>query len=443
MATEVFMPALGMAQETGKLLEWLIREGQPVTKGKPIMVVETDKTSVELEAPASGILVNVTAKPGDDVPVGKVIALIVAESEAKPPSSGSPAPAAKPASPVAARIAEEHGIDLSQVSTSGKRIQKEDVLAYLNSHETAAPVSSRLIQEASSGSLRSPVEQAGSLLSPASPKARRLAREQNIDLKTLKGSGPGGAVLVMDVMKAAEQKPAPPPLSAPPAPSTTEIPVSRMWQVMVQRLTQSWQTVPHFYLEAEANATQLVAWRAKVLERAAEKVTYTDLIVKLVAVALRRHPRLNASWVNGSIQANPEINIGLAIAVEEGLLVPVIHRADQLGITELAARRKALVAGAQANKLALNDLNGGTFTISNLGMYRVDAFSAIVNPPEAAILALGQITDKVVPVDGQPSVQPVMRMVLSVDHRVVDGARGAEFIQTLVTLIENPLAALD
>jgi len=221
------------------------------------------------------------------------------------------------------------------------------------------------------------------------------------------------------------------------------LPVSRMWQVMAQRLSQSWTSVPHFYLTVEVNASALIAWRAKLLQRLAEKVTFTDLLVKLVAAALRKHPRLNAKWENESIILNPEINIGLAVAVEEGLLVPVIHRADRLGLADLAARRKDLVARAQVGKLSLAEMSGGTFTLSNLGMFGVDAFSAIVNPPQAAILALGRIAERVVPVEGQPAVRPMLTLTLSCDHRVVDGARGAEFLQTLVSFIEDPLGVLD
>ena len=448
MATEVFMPALGMAQETGKLIEWMVPEGQAVTKGEPIMLVETDKATVELEAPATGFLTNVTAQPGDDVPVGTVIALIVAQGEAParpvPPDAAvqeaGPEPAerqaaSKPASPVAARMAAELGVDLSQVTSSGKRIQKEDVLAFMEAQ-------ARLQAAVKTGNGRS----------LASPKARRLAREHNLDLHSIRGSGPDGAVLAADVLQAVSQAPKPVKAAQQESPSQVEStpepayetwPTSRMWQTMARRLTESWQTVPHFYLEAEANASQLKSWREQALVRIPQKVTYTDLIVKLVALALHRHPRLNASWVEGEIRANQQINIGLAVAVEEGLIVPVIHQADQLGLEALATRRQALVAGANANKLALTDLTGGTFTVSNLGMYGIDAFNAIINPPEAAILTLGQIADKVVPVGGQPVVQPRLRMVLSCDHRVVDGARGAQFLQTLVQLIEDPLAALD
>jgi pyruvate dehydrogenase E2 component (dihydrolipoamide acetyltransferase) len=457
MPTEIFMPALGMNQEYGKIIEWLAREGQNVIKGHPVMVVETDKATVEIEAPATGKLINVTARDGEEVPVGKVIALVVNEGETvtstpvletihtssvvgQPPDSVSPGaiPMVKPATLLAARIAEEYVLDLSQVPCEGKQIKKEDVLAYLAGQSVLSQT------------------QAGRKL--ASPKARRLAREHNIDLHGLSGSGPEGAVLAVDVDRAAEAETSkagtrqalhlPRPIlktvdSASGEPSQTQIPTGRMWQVMAQRMTESWQTIPQFNLQTETDATQLKAWRTRLADRLVEKVTYTDLIIKLVAIALHQHPRLNASWVNGVIRSNAEINIGLAVAVEDGLLVPVIHDAGQLGVQALAARREALVSGAKTNRLGLADLTGGTFTVSNLGMYGVDVFQAIINPPEAAILALGRITDRAVPVNGTLEIQPRLTMVLTCDHRVVDGARAAQFLQTLVRLIEDPLALLD
>jgi pyruvate dehydrogenase E2 component (dihydrolipoamide acetyltransferase) len=212
---------------------------------------------------------------------------------------------------------------------------------------------------------------------------------------------------------------------------------------MAERLSQAWTTIPHFYLIREINASRLVAWREKIQNNFAEKITYTDLLVRLTAVALRRYPRLNASWQNENIVLNHNINIGLAVAVDDGLLVPVIHRADELNLTQLAAQRSEIVARAQSGKLSLDDLSGGTFTISNLGMYGVDAFNAIVNPPQAAILAVSRIADRVVPLNGQPTVQPMVTFSLSCDHRVVDGARGAQFLQALADLVEEPLQLLN
>jgi pyruvate dehydrogenase E2 component (dihydrolipoamide acetyltransferase) len=227
------------------------------------------------------------------------------------------------------------------------------------------------------------------------------------------------------------------------APELETMTVSRIWRVMTERISQAWTTIPHFYLLREVNATRLIAWLDEARGRATEKITYTDLLVKLTATALRQHPRLNASWQNDTLVLNPGIHIGLAVAVEDGLVVPVVHQADTLGLGQLAARRLELVARAQAGKLSPDDISGGTFTISNLGMYGVDAFSAIVNPPQAAILAVSRIADRVVPLNGQPAIQPMMNLSLSCDHRAVDGARGAQFLQTLAELIEEPMRLLD
>jgi pyruvate dehydrogenase E2 component (dihydrolipoamide acetyltransferase) len=453
LAKEVVMPALGMAQETGVLLQWLKQPGETVAKGEPLMEVETDKAAVEVEAPASGVLAQVTAAPGDVVPVGQVIAVILVPDEAAEEQGSRGARQQKPAlvpptssgaiaaSPVAARMAAEHNVELSLVKPGGGRIQKEDVLAYL-------------AQKAEGGTSAFNLPPAKAL---ASPKARRLAREYALELATIPGSGPDGAVLAADVAAAVRQRdqettappgiptfqPSNPPTSSTPAATLQTLTMSRTWRVAAERLTQSWTTAPHFYLVREVNASSLIAWREQLLSRATEKITYTDLLVKIVAVALRRHPRLNAAWHEGNIVLNEEVNVGLAVAVEEGLVVPVIQRADTLGLSQLATRRQDLVAKAQASKLSLAEMSGGTFTISNLGMYGVDAFNAIINPPQAAILAISRLADRVVPVNGQPAVQPMITLTLTCDHRIVDGARGAQFVQSLAELIEEPLRLLD
>jgi pyruvate dehydrogenase E2 component (dihydrolipoamide acetyltransferase) len=399
------------------------------------MEVETDKATVEIEAPADGILAAVTAQPGDVVPVGQRIALIIAPGEVPPPQSvPSPrSPTAKEpstvsvgpspqATPVAARIAAEHHLDLSAIKTATGRVRKEDVLAHLAARPTP-PGSGRVL---------------------ASPKARRLAAERSLPLASVLGTGPQGAILAADV-EAAPAAPPPAARSEPPAAAAQGEPlaVSRLWRIMAERVTQAWTTIPHFYLLREANASALAAWRAAAQQRLAARLTYTDLLVKLLAAALRHHPRLNAGWQSGAIVANPDVNVGLAVAVEDGLVVPVIHHADRLGLSELAERREALAARAQAGKLSPADLSGGTFTLSNLGMYGVDAFSAIINPPQAAILAVGRIAERVVASNGQPVVQPMLTLSLSCDHRVVDGARAAQFLQTLAELVEAPMRLLD
>jgi pyruvate dehydrogenase E2 component (dihydrolipoamide acetyltransferase) len=211
---------------------------------------------------------------------------------------------------------------------------------------------------------------------------------------------------------------------------------------MAERMTASWTSAPHFYLVREVNVSRLRSWLETARRQTGARVTYTDLLVKLVAATLAQHPRVNVSWNEGALERHPEIDVGLAVALEEGLVVPVIHRADTLGLKDLAARREDLVARAQAGKLRPADIQGGVFTISNLGMYGVDAFSAIVNPPQAAILAVGRIADRVVPVNGQPAVQPTMVLTLSCDHRALDGARGAQFLGALADLVEEPLTLL-
>ena len=451
MPKEVIMPALGMAQETGLLLRWFIEEGATVKAGEPLMEVATDKVDETIEATATGVLASVLAKAGDDVPVGQVIAYILAAGETAPqllppqygegavgglsveaPDRPDPSPLPQSGggvggggitvSPVAARIAAEHGIDLAAIPAKSGRIQKEDVAAYLESQQSAAAP--------------------GKVL--ASPKARRLAEEKSVELSAIAGSGPDGAVLAADVEN--WQPPAvvqllPTSVAAPVA--GAEIPMSRGWQVMAQRLTESWTSVPHFYLVREVAAGALQAWRTQAQARSDVKITVSDLLVKVTTVALTRHPRVNASWVKGQIIANPSVNLGLAVAVKDGLLVPVLHSAEALGLREIASRRADMVARSQAGKLALDDLSGGTFTISNLGMFGVDAFNAIVNPPQAAIMAVGKIADRVVAVNGQPAVRPMLTLTLSCDHRVVDGARAARFLDELAGLIEDPLRALE
>jgi pyruvate dehydrogenase E2 component (dihydrolipoamide acetyltransferase) len=429
MPTNVIMPALELAQETGKVLRWMKAPGDKVRKGEPIVEIETDKVTVEIEAPASGILSSVTAQEGDVIPVGQTIALIAAAGEVATAATLSPVGRGQgegaraegiKASPLARRIAEEHGVDLARIKTASGKIEKADVLAFVESQKVAAPGNGAAVR-----------------LVAASPKARRLAAERGVELGAVRGSGPGGAVLTVDVPVAPV---ATPPVTLP-SPQRGEG-VSTVWRIMAERMTASWTTAPHFYLVREVNVARLVAWLGTARKQTGARITYTDLLVKLVAATLAQHPRVNVSWKDGALERHTEINIGLAVALEDGLVVPVIARADTLGLKDIAARREDVVARAQAGKLRPADIQGGVFTISNLGMYGVDAFSAIVNPPQAAILAVGRIADRVVPVNGQPAVQPTMTLTLSCDHRALDGARGAQFLGALADLIEEPLALL-
>ena len=446
MATDVILPALGMSQDTGKIVRWLKSEGEQVVKGEPLVEIETDKATVEIEAPANGVLARVSAAAGEDIPVGQVIAAILAPEEVGNKTGAG-------ASPLASRIAAEHKVDLNQVQSSGRRIQKADVLTYLQNRENAdANVGTRFIASVTPASV--PTASATARLTRASPKARRLAFEQGKDLAAIKGTGPQGAVLAADVLATAAQATARPaelagvvaaaemPVAMANGAGENDLAVSNIWRIMAERTTQGWTSVPHFYLVREVNVSRLISWREQVLKRSAEKITYTDLLVKIVAAALRMHPRVNASWHEGRIILKQAVNVGLAVAVEEGLVVPVIQQTDTLGLGEIARRRVELVAKAQAGKLRPQDISDGTFTISNLGMYNVDAFNAIINQPQAAILAVGRIAERVVPVNGQPAVQPMMVLTLSCDHRAVDGARGAQFLDTVATLVEEPLGLL-
>lgn len=395
MATDVIMPALGMAQETGKLLRWLKTEGEAVSKGEPLMEVETDKVTVEVEAPADGTLA-LRAAEGDEVAVGTAVAVIVGPGE----------PAPEPASAVAAAAAAPSA-DAPPVADSELEV----------------------VPATHTGSSRRQL---------ASPKARRLALEHGIELAAVAGSGPHGAVVAADV-EALDGNGAI--ADAPPSrrDAGEEIPLGAVWARMAERMSESWRTVPHFFLLRQVEASRLLAWRESLRSRAGyEGVTHTDLLVKLCAAALREHPRVNASWRDGKVLASAAVNVGIAVALDDGLVVPVVHDADGLDLQNVAARRKALVEAARSGRLRPEDVSGGTFTVSNLGMYGVDAFAAIVNPPQAAILAVGRITDRVIPVAGKAEVRPTLVVCLSFDHRVVDGARGAQFLDTLAGLLEEP-----
>jgi pyruvate dehydrogenase E2 component (dihydrolipoamide acetyltransferase) len=383
------MPALGVAQETGKVLKWLCSEGDEVEQGTPLLEIETDKVTVEVEAPAAGTLAGIRCAEGADVPVGHVVALILAVGEEAPAAAHA---AVDPAEPAAVSAA-----------PGG------------NGSGSAVPLARRPL---------------------ASPKARRIAKERGVDLSSLTGSGPRGAVLAADVEGAGE--PAAERVAARPAE------VGAIWQRMAERTTRAWQTAPHFYLSRDVDAGRLDAWRESTRRRDGyERLTHTDLLVKVAAAALRRHPRVNATWNGDGIAENGDVNIGIAVAVDDGLVVPVVHGADRLDLHAIVERRLELVDAARAGKLRPDDVGGATFTISNLGMYGVDAFAAILNAPQAAILAVGRIADRIVPVDGRAEIRPMCTLTLSFDHRVVDGARGAQFLETLSELMEEPAGLID
>jgi pyruvate dehydrogenase E2 component (dihydrolipoamide acetyltransferase) len=381
MPVDVIMPALGMAQETGKVLRWFKDAGEAVVKGEPLLEVETDKVTVEIEAPGDGTLSGIGALAGAEVPVGTVIAVVLAAGETAE---------AQPIADIEPRAVRE--VEALAAAPAGP-----------------APAKSRR-----------PL---------ASPKARRLAEARGVDVAGLAGSGPNGAVTAKDVESFAGQN----------ATNGDTYEIGSVWKVMADRTTRSWQDVPHFFLTRDVDASRLESWRAAARRRpGAERVSHTDLLVKVCAEALKRHPRVNASWRDGTIVGGSGVNVGVAVATDDGLVVPVVHRADTLELGAITARRVEAVDAARAGKLRPDDVQGGTFTISNLGMYGVDAFQAIVNAPQAAILAVGRILEKPVAVNGDVVVRPVLTLTVSFDHRVVDGARGAEFLDTLAELIEEP-----
>ena len=395
MAHNIVMPALEMAQENGKLLSWRKKEGEAVAKGEPLLEIETDKAVVEIESPAEGILAGVKAHEGDVIPVGQTIAWIVMPGE-KPPAE-------------------------TQASGTGRRM---DTKAASAAPATAAKTSSA----PASSSAR------------ISPKARRLAKEHGIDLSSVRGTGSDGEILAEDIMALiASSSPALPKDAATSGALETMSSIARL---MAERTTQSWTTVPHFFVVREADAGAVNEAREKLgsaIEKGqGVKVTHTDLLVALAARVLVKHPRLNAGWTGEGIRLNPEINLGIAMAVNDGVVAAVIPGAQSKKLSEIAALRQELTERARSNKLRPADIAGATFTISNLGMYKVDAFSAIINPPQAAILAVGRITDRVVPVDGKPGIRPMMTMTLSSDHRVVDGARAASFLNDLADALQDP-----
>jgi pyruvate dehydrogenase E2 component (dihydrolipoamide acetyltransferase) len=414
MALSVVMPALEMAQETGKLVSWRKKEGDRVAKGEILMEVETDKAVVEVEAQAEGTLGGVSAKTGDVVPVGQTIAWLLQPGE-KPPATTAQA-------------------------QTGRKMESSPA------PQAAAPASA-----ASAVATAGPVQ--------VSPKARRLAKEHGVDVAKLRGSGPGGEIVAEDVLAAAKaQTAAPAASSAPPAAATPTAPartapsagagvsdaLSSIGRLMAERTTQSWTTVPHFFVTREVDGSALVAVREKLgagLERSrGVKLTYTDLLAVLVARVLKQHPRMNASWVGDRIRANPEVKVGLAMAVEDGVVVGVINKADTAELADIAVQRRDLTERARAGKLTPADITGATFTISNLGMYKVDQFTAIIVPPQAGILAVGAMTDRVVPMPGAlipVGIRPTLTLTLSCDHRVLDGARGAAFLHDVVEAIQQ------
>jgi pyruvate dehydrogenase E2 component (dihydrolipoamide acetyltransferase) len=403
MAFSVVMPALEMAQETGKLIAWRKQEGDRVAKGEPLLEVETDKAVLEVEAPADGILAGITAHAGANIPVGQTIAWIVSPGE-KPPRENEPATSAP-----AARGKTEPRTASAEAAASGRSCET-------SAAEASATQNVRI-----------------------SPKARRLAKELGVDIATVRGSGAGGEILASDVQGAAATVVS----VSPSAKKTANIGIpSTLGRLMAERTTQSWTTVPHFFVTREIEAGALNEYREKLIgeiERVHSiRITHTDLLVALVARVLLKHPRMNSSWTAQGIRLHDHVNVGVAIAVNDGVVAAVIANAHAATLAQIAQQRHDVAERARAGKLHPADIAAATFTISNLGMYHVEQFSAIIVPPQAAILAVGSIADRVVAVEGKPAVRPMITLTLSCDHRVVDGAGAALFLNDLAQAMGEP-----
>jgi pyruvate dehydrogenase E2 component (dihydrolipoamide acetyltransferase) len=403
MAHSIVMPALEMAQETGKLLAWRKQEGEAISKGEPLLDVETDKAVVEIESPADGILAGIKAHAGDVIPVGQTIAWIVNPGEKPPVDEASAA--------------------------SGRRMDTKTVPATASAATSSAAAPS-----------------APASVARISPKARRLAREHGVDLSRVRGTGSEGEIQAEDILAfvasggsaaGAEAK-----AEKPQAEAYANQTLTQVARLMAERTTQSWTTAPHFFVTRDVDAGTLLGAREKfgpaIQKERGVKLSHTDLLVAAVAQALGKHPLVNATWTGDGVRLHPEINVGIAMAVDDGVVVASIPGANAKKLGEIAVLRRDLTDRARSGKLRPADITGATFTISNLGMYQVDAFTAIIVSPQAAILAVGRIADRVVPVDGKPGIRPMMTLTLSCDHRVFDGARAALFLNDLTAAIVEP-----
>jgi len=396
LAVEVKLPRLGQGMESGTIVKWLKAEGEPVRKGEPLYELDTDKVTQEVEAEADGVLLAIEVREGE-VPVGRTIAVIGAPGETFEVTAPAPAaPAASPVAPVPAEPAVP-----APPTANGGRVK-------------------------------------------ASPLARRIARERGIELRGLVGTGPEGRIVAEDVERAAAGAPAPAAAPAAPVEGVELVPLTSLRKTIARRMTEAWQA-PAFQITMSADMTRAQELRARLVELQAgegAKPTISDVLTKVCAAALMRHRAVNARFAGDAIELHPTANIGIAVALPGGLVVPVIRSCERRTIAELANARADVVGRAREGKLTQADLDGGTFTISNLGMYGVEGFVAVLNPPEAAILAVGAIEEKPVVRDGDLEIVPLMHMTLTCDHRSLDGATAAEFLGTVKAFLEEPGLAL-
>jgi pyruvate dehydrogenase E2 component (dihydrolipoamide acetyltransferase) len=416
MAEVIRMPRMSDTMEEGNIVGWLKQEGDKVEPGETLAEVETDKATMELDSYTEGVLLHIAVKSGT-VPIDGVIAVIGQPGEDWQSLLSAPAAAAAP------------------VTAAAPAAAPAEVVA------TAAPAPAA-----------SPAAMATESRTKASPLAKSVAREAGVDISQITGTGDNGRIVKRDVEAFLETKPAPATAATEavsPQPAMTsavdqyeDLPLSQMRKTIARRLSESKFSAPHFYLTMEIDMANASDWRRRINEVAPVKVSFNDLVIKAAAAALRQHPMINASWLGDRIRMNHEVNIGVAVAVDEGLLVPVIKNADAKSLSQINTEVKAYAAKAKDKKLQPQEMQGNTFTISNLGMFGIDEFTAIINPPDACILAVGAIVEKPVVRGGQLEVGQVMKVTLSCDHRVVDGAKGAQFLQSLKGILENPILLL-
>jgi len=432
MAIVIDMPKLSDTMQEGVIAKWNVKEGDKVSSGDVIAEVETDKATMDVEVYDSGTVLKILAKEGEAVPLGGIMAIIGKPGEdisdlIGGKSSGSSAPKAEPK----ADVKEDSKADAKEVpaESNGKKDKSFDpILGDLETKSAAVTSDDRV---------------------KASPLARKMAEEQGLDLGKIKGSGPDGRIVKVDIV-AAESAPAASKATAPAAKASAvvasaedeDIRISQMRKTIARRLAESKFTSPHFYETIDIDMKHSVAAREQLNAISDVKISFNDFVVKACAVALRRHPKVNTSWLDDVIRVNGSVNIAVAVAVEDGLLTPVIRNADQKGLRQISAETKDLATRARDKKLQPEEWEGSTFTISNLGMYGIEEFTAIINPPNAAILAVGAIRDTPVVENGQVVPGKRMKVTLSSDHRVLDGATAAEFLSTLRHLLENPSSML-
>ena len=445
MAVELKMLQMDQTMTKGKIGKWLVKEGDTVTEGQPLLEIETDKVVHEQESPTDGIIAQILAEEGTNVPVNAILAVIGAPGEevtrieadtapeqqmqAKPEQpKPSPTGDAPKASPAARQLAEKLAIDLTEVKPSGPggRILESDVQRYID--------------------LRGPAPSAETTRLKASPLARRLAKEHGVDLTLIAGSGPDGRIVRDDVLQVASTIPEVPTVETPAIQQTAEvIAMDGIRGIIAERMTLSLQTNASVTLHTEVDATAFVELRGMLndkLQAREVSLTYTDLLVKVVANALQEHPRLNATLTDEGIHLLPEINIGVAVALEDGLVVPVVRSADKVRLSEISGQVKDFAERARDNQLTPGELQGGTFTITNLGNFGIDAFTPIINPPESAILGVGRILKKPVVHKDEVVVRSMLTLSLTFDHRIVDGAPAAQFLQTVSGYIQDPYLLL-